>query len=93
MKADWFTIIKKCASNKQKNENEGEILSLSQIYANKGIEFKIFQIEVDETPEVYIDSMSIPEEISVGDVFSIDITIDSNISTEATLYLYQGRTL
>ena len=23
MKADWFTIIKKCASNKQKNENEG----------------------------------------------------------------------
>ena len=74
-------------------QNEGEILSLSQIYANKGIEFKIFQIEVDETPEVYIDSMSIPEEISVGDVFSIDITIDSNISTEATLYLYQGRTL
>ena len=23
MKADWFTIIKKCADNKQKNENEG----------------------------------------------------------------------
>ena len=24
MKADWFTIIKKYACNKQKNENEGE---------------------------------------------------------------------
>ncbi|MCB6575011.1 hypothetical protein LI165_13360, partial [Phascolarctobacterium faecium] len=24
MKADWFTIIEKCACNKQKNENEGE---------------------------------------------------------------------
>ena len=74
-------------------QNEGDVSSLSQLYRNKAIEFKVLKIEEEITSEVYIDTMSIPEKISRGDTFTINVRINSNISTDAALYLYQGRTL
>lgn len=75
------------------NENEGNLeLTASSVLA-LNVDFKVLKIENVQAAEAYIDSLTLPEKINIGDTFSINVTVISNTAMEATIYLYSGRTL
>nr|MDE5966775.1 VWA domain-containing protein [Lachnospiraceae bacterium] len=43
--------------------------------------------------EVYVDNLTVPDTIRIGDQYAITVTIISNVETEAKLSLFSGRTL
>lgn len=72
--------------------NEGDVTAMASSLTAANVEMKFVKVEKTDNPEVYVDTLDIPEKISVGDTFSIEVHVVSNVSTDATLYLYNGRT-
>lgn len=71
-------------------ENEGNLQNMvSQVTASK-VDVQVMRIENEDSPEVYVDSVTIPEQVDVGDHFQVQTTIVSNCSTTAEVCLYQG---
>lgn len=73
--------------------NVGDISALVPSIIAGAVELKVLKAEKETVPEVYVDQLDVPEKISIGDTFAIKVNVVSNISTDATLYLYQGRSL
>ncbi len=72
-------------------ENQGEILNTSTYIQEKGIDLKIYKIEQNQIEDVYIDDIEIPENITIGDEFSIVTNIKSNVKTKAKVSIFSGR--
>lgn len=73
-------------------ENEGNLKEMvSQVTASK-VDVQVMRLEKEDAQEVYVDSVTIPEQVDVGDHFQVQVTIVSNVNTTAEVSLYQGNT-
>lgn len=75
------------------NENAGSLEAMSQALKKENVKVVVKQLDSWNGDEVYVDSMSIPEKINVGDMFQVKVNIQSNVKTSATLSLYSGSVL
>ncbi len=76
------------------NENEGNLRNMSSSLISSKVSVKLVRIENEDiNNEVYISNLTIPDNINIGDTFSVNVEVESNIKTQATLYLYSGKEL
>ena len=76
------------------SENEGDMtLSATTLKASE-VELLTLQMEdsIGKNPEVYIEQLTTPEVIHVGEHYNVTVSVRSNIETDAQLSLYEGRT-
>lgn len=74
-------------------ENEGSLADLAVSYANSDIELKVVEYDSSVEEEVYVSSVELPETISEGDQFEVQVEVYATEATKATVSLYSGRTL
>lgn len=77
------------------SENEGNMNLCAT--ALKGNEVELYAVSMEDSigtnSEVYIDELSAPNVIHVGDHYNISVSVTSNVETDAVLSLYAGRNL
>ncbi|GAA0109945.1 MULTISPECIES: VWA domain-containing protein [Clostridium] len=72
-------------------ENQGDILKSIPLINEQKIDFKVYKITGEKGEEIYVDNVKVPDNISVGEEFSVSIDIKSNYATKAKLTLFSGR--
>lgn len=72
-------------------ENQGDILKNVPLLKKENIELKIYKVNNALGDEVYVDEVKVPENISIGEEFSVIVKIESNVKTKAKLNLFCGR--
>lgn len=72
-------------------ENQGDILKSIPLINEQKIDFKVYKVSGEKGNEVYVDSVKVPDNIAVGEEFSVSIDIRSNYATAAKLTLFSGR--
>ena len=72
-------------------ENQGDILKSTPLINEQKIDFKVYKITGEKGEEIYVDNVKVPDNISVGEEFSVSIDIKSNYVTKAKLTLFSGR--
>lgn len=72
-------------------ENQGDILKSIPLINEQKIDFKVYKVNGEKGNEVYVDSVKVPDNIAVGEEFSVSIDIRSNYATDAKLTLFSGR--
>ncbi|OPJ63070.1 VWA domain-containing protein [Clostridium oryzae] len=73
-------------------ENLGAAKKIIPSLMSQGIEFKFYKI--DKQREVYdaeVDNLKVPENLTLGQEFDIEVTVNSSIAQNAKLILYSGR--
>ena len=71
-------------------ETGGDIRHTAQALAASHAEFLTLLYEDEETPDAYIENVSIPANLHPGDKYSITVLIESNYETDAVIDLYNG---
>ena len=66
-------------------ENQGDILKTIPLINEQKIDLKVYKVSGEKGNEVYVDSVKVPDNISVGEEFSVSIDIKSNYATKAKL--------
>ncbi len=76
-------------------ENEGNMSLSATTLKENDVEFYALTMEdsVGGGHEVYIDDLTAPKVIHVGDHYNVTVSVTSNVETEASLLLYAGRNL
>lgn len=72
-------------------ENKGDMLKSINLLKKENVDLKIYNVDNLKGDEVYIDSVSVPDNISIGEEFSVVTKIESNIQTKVKLILFCGR--
>lgn len=72
-------------------ENQGDMLKNVPLLNKENVELKVYKIENSLGDEVYVDEVKVPENISIGEEFSVIVKIESNVKTKAKLSLFCGR--
>ena len=75
------------------NENEGNVSNTISNVAAGGVKALALKLEENVSDEVYVSDIKIPDNIGTGETFNINVEIESNVATSATVSLYMGRTL
>ena len=75
------------------NENEGNLNSTASAVIASGVDFEIKRLEENVSSEVYVANVAVPQEVGVGENFSIQVEVESNVACPAIVKLYSGRTL
>lgn len=77
------------------SENEGSMSLCATVL--KGNEVELYAVSMEDSigtnSEVYIDDLSAPNIIHVGDHYNVSVSVTSNVETDAVLSLYAGRNL
>lgn len=73
-------------------ENEGSAEKIIPSLIQQNVDFKVYKIDKSNNDEVYIDQVSIPERIHIGEAFNISVNLNSNVMTSAKISLFSGRT-
>ena len=71
-------------------ETEGNIMNTAAAITGGEIELRSILIEEEEIDDVYIENATLPDRVSFGEQFTINVTVVSNIDTEAKLTLTDG---
>jgi uncharacterized membrane protein len=72
-------------------ENEGEAERLISSMQEQNVDLKVLKWDREETEEVYVDYLSVPDVIRFGETFNVVVNIKSNVVTDVKLSLYSGR--
>lgn len=72
----------------EENSGSGERLAAS--IKDQDIDFKIYRIQRELKNEAAVESINVPQSLSVGEEFDITVNIDSRIKTGASLVLFNG---
>jgi uncharacterized membrane protein len=75
------------------NENEGALKSIASEVIASGCAFEVKKLEENVSDEVYVSDLSVPNQVSIGEKFNIEVEVESNVACDATVKLYAGRTL
>lgn len=77
------------------SENEGSMSLSATTLKSNDVEFLAAAMpdSISGNSEVYIDDLSAPNVIHVGDHYNITVSVASNVETNALLSLYAGRNL
>ncbi|MCH5271981.1 MAG: VWA domain-containing protein [Lachnospiraceae bacterium] len=71
-------------------ETGGDIRHMAQALSVNGAEFLTLLYEDEETPDAYIDNVTLPANLHPGDKYSVTVLVESNYETDAVLELYNG---
>lgn len=74
-------------------ENAGNLADLAVSFAGTGTELKVVKYDNTVVEEVYVSDVKLPETISEGDQFEVQVEIYASEATAATVSLYSGRSL
>lgn len=72
-------------------ENKGDILKSVPLINAENIDLKVYKVTEKSGDEIYIDNITIPDNISIGEEFSVKIDVEANYNTSAKLTLFSGR--
>lgn len=72
-------------------ENQGDMIKTLPLIEEENIDIKTYKIDNGEYEDVYVEEVKVPENINIGEEFSIISKIQSNVKTKATLTLFSGR--
>ena len=72
-------------------ENKGDILKSIPLINAENIDLKVYKVTGESGNEIYVDNVTIPDNISIGEEFSVQIDLESNYATAAKLTLFSGR--
>lgn len=72
-------------------ENQGDLLKNVPGIKKENIDFKVYKVENAQGEEVYVEEVKVPDNISIGEEFSVITKIQSNVQTKAKLTLFSGR--
>ncbi len=77
------------------SENEGNMNLCATVLKGNEVELCAVSMEdsIGTSSEVYIDNLSAPNIIHVGDHYNVSVSVTSNVETDAVLSLYAGRNL
>lgn len=75
------------------NENEGSLSKMASTLLGNQVATEIVKIDNISEHEVYVDQVTIPEKVKIGDTFQVKVQVKSNIKTSANIYLYSGTDL
>ena len=75
------------------NENEGSLNMTASAVIASGASFEIKQLEENVSHEVYVANVTVPQEVGIGENFSIQVEVESNVAGPAVVKLFSGRTL
>lgn len=75
------------------NENEGSLMAVSQSVLNGNVQVQVKKLDSLIGEEVFVENLQVPDKVNIGDTFKVEVTIQSNVKTAATLALYAGNTL
>ncbi|MDE7445268.1 MAG: VWA domain-containing protein [Lachnospiraceae bacterium] len=73
-------------------ETKGDIYNMGQALLASQAEFLTVFYEDEETPDTYIDNVTLPSYLHPGDKYSITVLVESNYDTDAVIALYNGST-
>lgn len=71
-------------------ETRGDIYHMGQALLASQAEFLTLLYEDEETPDAYIDNVSLPSYLHPGDKYSVTVQVASNYDTDAVIALYNG---
>ena len=71
-------------------ETEGNIMNTASALAGGDIELKSIILTHEEVDDAYVENASLPDKVSFGEQFTINVTVVSNIDTTAKLILTDG---
>lgn len=71
-------------------ETRGDIHNMAQALAASRAEFLTLLYENEETPDAYIDNVTLPAYLHPGDKYSVTVLVESNYDTDAVITLYRG---
>lgn len=74
-------------------ENEGNLADLAVSFQGAGTELKVVRYDNTVVDEVYVSDVKLPETISEGDKFEVQVEVYASEPTAATVSLYSGRSL
>lgn len=74
-------------------ENVGSIKNTIPSVVSQKCEVKVMKLEANSGQEAYVSKITVPESAGTGEYFNINVDIESNFSTTATVRLYLGHTL
>ena len=71
-------------------ETRGDIRNMAQALTAGQAEFLTLLYENEETPDAYIDNVTLPAYLHPGDKYSVTVLVESNYDTDAVIALYSG---
>lgn len=71
-------------------ETRGDIRNMAQALTAGQAELLTLLYENEETPDAYIDNVTLPAYLHPGDKYSITVLVESNYDTDAVIALYNG---
>lgn len=72
-------------------ENQGDILKKVSVINKENIDLKVYKVENASGDEAYVEDVKVPDNISIGEEFSVITKIQSNVQTKSKLTLFSGR--
>lgn len=72
-------------------ENKGDLLNSVVLLNKENIDLKVYKVSNESGNEVYVESVKVPDNISIGEEFTVTTTIESNVQTKGKLTLFSGR--
>lgn len=72
-------------------ENKGNLLNTIPLLSKESIDLKVYKVNNETGDEVYVEDVKVPDNISIGEEFAVNISIQSNVQTRAKLTLFSGR--
>lgn len=74
-------------------ENAGDLSRMSSSLLAAQVDVQVEKWESTPGAEVYLSDLAVPEKISIGESFSVDVEVESTVHTGARLQLYNDNTL
>lgn len=74
-------------------ENAGDLSRMSSSLLAAQVDVQVEKWDSTPGEEVYLSNLSVPEKISIGETFSVDVEVESTVHTGARLQLYNDNTL
>lgn len=71
-------------------ETRGDIRGMAQALTASQAEFLTLLYETEETPDAYVDNVTLPAYLHPGDKYSITVLVESNYDTDAVIAIYRG---
>ncbi|MDE7427787.1 MAG: VWA domain-containing protein, partial [Lachnospiraceae bacterium] len=71
-------------------QTRGDVEHMGQALSASRAEFLTLLYEDEETPDAYIDNVSLPAYMHPGDKYAITVLVESNYNTDAVIELYNG---
>lgn len=72
-------------------ENKGNLLNTIPLLSKENVDLKVYKVTNETGDEVYIEDVKVPDNISIGEEFAVNISIQCNVQTKAKLTLFSGR--